>query len=603
MCFSQRTIAICVACLLGGTASAQVTRRISFGVGGVQANGDSDGVSITPDGRYILFSSQATNLIPGDTNGVGDVFVLDLQTGTMERVNVATGGAEAGGGGGADITPDGRFVLITSYAGDLVDGDTNSRLDAFVHDRWSGTTERVSIASDGTQGNDHSFGEGISDDGRFVVFDGWGTNLVPGDTNAVWDIFVRDRLNGTTERVSVDSNGVEGNDFSNGCAISPDGRYVAFVSLASNLVPGDTNRVRDVFLHDRQTGTTVRESVDPNGGEADGECYDSACFSVDGRILMFTSIASNLVPGGTNGMENVFLRDLQLNQTEVASLAWDGSYGNGHSFPSAISSDGRFVTFSSRATNLVSGDTNGCMDLFVRDRQSGTTERASVSSGGAQGNADPYGYSVFGGAVPDDGGFTVFSSRASNMVPGDTNAATDLFLRDPRPVPPAFTSLCEPGAGGVILCPCGNPPAGPGRGCDNSAGTGGAILAATGNTQLSADGLSFATSGEFPGTLSILAQATVFAPNGIVYGQGVRCFTGTIRRLYTKSADGGAILVPDFFAGEPPVSVRSESRGDTIQPGQSRWYFVFYRDPVVLGGCPATSTFNATQTGRVDWSL
>jgi hypothetical protein len=141
------------------------------------------------------------------------------------------------------------------------------------------------------------------------------------------------------------------------------------------------------------------------------------------------------------------------------------------------------------------------------------------------------------------------------------------------------------------------------RGCDNSAATGGATLTASGDTQLSADGLTFETRGMLPTTLSILVQGRALVANGIVYGQGVRCLGGELHRLFTKTSSGGSIRAPDFAVDEPPVSVRSRQMGDAIYPGESRWYLVYYRDLVVLGGCPATSTFNSTQTGEVAWSF
>ncbi len=164
-----------------------------------------------------------------------------------------------------------------------------------------------------------------------------------------------------------------------------------------------------------------------------------------------------------------------------------------------------------------------------------------------------------------------------------------------------FTSLCDAGSGGVIACPCGNPPSGAGRGCDNSSATGGAVLAATGIAYLSMDSLVFATSGEKPTALSIVMQGSSASTSGIVFGMGVRCASGTLKRLYSKTAVGGSISAPNFGAGDASVSARSAAMGDVIQAGESRWYLVYYRDPGVLGGCPAASTFNATQTGKVLW--
>ncbi|HEX6941511.1 MAG TPA: hypothetical protein VF128_01220, partial [Gemmatimonadaceae bacterium] len=190
---------------------------------------------------------------------------------------------------------------------------------------------------------------------------------------------------------------------------------------------------------------------------------------------------------------------------------------------------------------------------------------------------------------------------STNLVQGDTNGVADVFLRD-RLGGPDFTSVCDPGVGGVIACPCSNPPSGPGRGCENSASTGGAVLSATGGTYLSSDSLVFTTSGERPAALSIVTQWTGSNAAGASFGQGVRCTSGAFERLYTKSAAGGGIAAPDFGAGELQVSARSAALGDAIVAGQSRWHFVYYRDPIVIGGCPSSSTFNATQTGQVTWS-
>jgi Tol biopolymer transport system component len=466
---------------------------------------------------------------------------------------------------------------------------------AFAGAGWAQVTHRVSVNSRGAEGSDGSYTPLISADGRFVAFASDATNLVPGDTNGALDIFVRDRLNGTTERVSVDSGGAEGNAGSYGPSISADGRYVAYASDATNLVPGDTNGFTDVFVHDRQSGTTARVSVD-SGGAQGNKFSDWPSISADGRYVAFESDASNLVPGDTNGVSDVFVRAWQSNYTEIMSVGSSAALGDGDSFTPSISADGSYVAFQSYATNLVSGDTNHFGDFFVRSRSRGTTERVSVSSAGVQGNGVSYGQP----SISADGRYVVFASYASNLVPGDTNGDSDVFLRDRDAT--GFTSLCDLGVGGVIACPCSNPPNGFGRGCDNSAATGGAILTASGIAYLSTDSLVFTTSGENPTALSIVMQGNSVISNGVVYGQGVRCLGGTIiRRLFIKTATGGSITAPDFGAGDPTVSARSAAKGDLIQPGQSRYYLVYYRDPVVLGGCPASSTFNATQTGQVTW--
>ena len=579
---------------------AQVTQRVSVSSAGVQGNNPSYYAAMTPDERYVAFVSAASNLVAGDTNGL-DVFVRDRLLGTTDRVSVDSGGLEGNsdsGNFGVSISADGRFVAFSSYASNLVPGDTSGDYDIFVHDRQLGTTERVSVDSGGAQANSASYICAISADGRYVAFESYASNLVPGDTNGYADIFVRDRQLGTTERVSVDSGGVEGNFHSYFPCISADGRWVAFSGFASNLVSGDTNVAYDVFIRDRQLGTTERVSVDSAGTEANGDSgFFPNAISSDGRFVVFNSTATNLVPGDTNGKSDLFVRDRQLGTTDRVTVSTGGAEANDDTIDSllAISLDGRFVTFTSPASNLVPGDTNGNLDIFVRDRQLGTTERVSHTSGAQQ----AFGDSRYP-SISDDGRWVAFSSLAPNLVTGDTNMKSDVFVADRNPS--GFTSLCDPGVGGVIACPCANPPGGPGAGCNNAAATGGASLTASGVAYLASDTLVFQTSGEKPTALSVLLQGTSLNASGAVYGQGVRCVGGILKRLFKQNAVFGGVTMPDFGAGDPSVSARSAAKGNIISAGQSRWYLVFYRDPIVLGGCPSASTFNATQSGRVDWN-
>jgi len=363
---------------------------------------------------------------------------------TTERVSVASDGTQGDAASAfPSISADGRFVAFASSATNLVAGDTNGFSDVFVHDRQTGVTERVSVASDGTQGNAVSNVSAISADGRFVAFASDANNLVAGDINGATDVFVRDRQTGVTERVNVASDGTEGNGTSavlaiGVSAISADGRFVAFASDADNLVAGDTNTAPDVFVRDRQTGATERVSVTSDGTQGNGASGGPAtgllaigvpAISADGRFVVFPSNATNLVAGDTNGSTDVFVRDRQTGVTERVSVASDGTQGNLASGVPAISADGRFVAFVSNAI-IVAGDTNGATDVFVRDRQTGVTERVSVASDGSQGNGAS-GSSLVG--VPaisaGDGRFVGFASNASNLVT-DTNGATDVFLHD-----------------------------------------------------------------------------------------------------------------------------------------------------------------------------
>jgi hypothetical protein len=416
-----------------GSAAGQTTTRVSVGSAGLQGNAFSSDNALSADGRYVAFRSHATNLVAGDTNGLDDVFVYDRSNGTLERASVDSGGAQSNGTSALPaISGDGRYVAFMSNATNLVVGDTNNVFDVFVRDRTNGTTELVSVSSAGVQANAGiaQIGVSISGDGRYVAFTTLASNLVAGDTNNTSDVFIRDRIGGTTERVSVSSAGAQGNSFSNTPAwLSADGRYVIFGSSASNLVSGDTG-FYDVFVRDRVNGTTERVSVDSAGAQANGNSgYFGLAISSDGRYAVFQSVASNLVTGDTNANWDVFVRDRTSGTTErvsIDSAGVQGNYGSGTGSCLSISADGRYVAFRSDATNLVPGDTNANYDAFIRDRTSGTTERVSVSSTGAQAS----GASGSCASLSADGRYVSFESSAADLVAGDTNGAADVFVHE-----------------------------------------------------------------------------------------------------------------------------------------------------------------------------
>ena len=434
--------------LAAGTPAASAerrsTERVSVAYDGSEANETSYWPAISADGRYVAFTSRASNLVPDDTNGGEDVFVHDRLTGITERVSVDSAGNEGddlSGGWGSAISSDGWYVAFDSRATNLVPDDTNGKSDTFVHDRLTGTTERVSVDSAGNQADDGSdWGPAISGDGSYVAFASYTTNLVPGDTNGESDVFVHDRSTGITERVNVDSAGNEANGYSGflGLAISSDGWYVAFDSWATNLVPGDTNETGDIFLHDRLTGITERVSVDSAGNQANG-WSDVEAISPNGRYVAFTSPASNLVPNDTNSCPgwqpsclDVFIHDRQTGATDRVSVDSTGNQGNAESLSPAISGDVRYVAFWSKASNLVPDDTNGTDDVFLHDRQTGVTERVSVDSAGNQGNGSSGGTRP---AIGIDGSHVAFESHASNLVAGDTNGFADVFVDPEAPDP------------------------------------------------------------------------------------------------------------------------------------------------------------------------
>jgi hypothetical protein len=412
-----------------GTVQAEQgdTERLTLGLSApMQGNGASYSVSMTPDGRFIAFGSFAGNLVPNDTNFSGDIFVHDQQTGALERVSVSSDGVEGNRQSSSPaISGNGRYVAFASIADNLVPDDNNEREDIFVHDRQTGETRRVSVDSNGAEANGHSFEPAISFTGRYVTFYSAADNLVANDANGTNDVFVHDMDTGATTRVSVDNSGMEGNGYSINPTISGNGRYVAFRSAANNLVAGDTNNVTDIFVHDRDTGLTTRVSVDSSGVQANGNSF-SPTISGGGRYVAFRSDASNLVANDTNGARDIFVHDRNTGETTRVSVSSEGDEGNGNSDTPAISVEGRYVTFISVASNLVAADTNNRSDVFIHDRQTGLTERVSVNSAGVQANGDTYARP----AVSSDGRFVAFSSDAYNLVANDTNGQRDIFLRD-----------------------------------------------------------------------------------------------------------------------------------------------------------------------------
>ena len=424
---------------------ARTTTRVSVGPGGAQASRatllfDGPGSpAISADGRWVAFVSSADNLVPGDTNGASDVFVYDRQTGATTRVSVGPGGGQANtdafylAASRTSISADGRWVAFESPASNLVPGNTNASYDVFVHDMQTGTTTRVSMGPAGTQGNGSSTSAAISDDGRWVTFRSLASNLVAGDTNGSDDVFVHDRQTATTTRVSVSSAGAPGNNRSTSPAISADGRWVTFQSLASNLVAGDTNESYDVFVHDRQTATTTCISVGPGGAQGISH-GTSPAISADGRFVSFVSLAANLVPGGDTASSDAFVHDRQTGTTTRMSASSGGAPGNDGSEYATISADGRWVAFHSLASNLVTADTNNSIDVFLRDRgdpacfaalaplsasagQPGGTGSVAVTTGaGCAWSAvsnDPTWLSVTGGVSGTGSGSVSFSVAAN----------------------------------------------------------------------------------------------------------------------------------------------------------------------------------------------
>ncbi|HEY3239038.1 MAG TPA: hypothetical protein VGL92_05695 [Acidimicrobiia bacterium] len=388
--------------------------------------------SISANGRFVAFDSDSPALVAGDTNRVRDVFVHDRATGTTERVSPSTDGTEPDGQSQRPtLSADGRYVAFWSEATNLVPGDTNDVADAFVYDRSDRIIRRVSVGPGGVQANSESLRPVISADGATVAFESAARNLIPKDvlgrgtdTNSARDIFVYDMAKAETTRVSVASDGTQGAGESLRPSISADGRYVAY---QSDVVfdSSDTNKARDVYVHDRESGATTRVSLADSEAEGDGGSF-SPSLSSDGRYVAFWSNASNLVAGDTNAKSDVFVRDIPEGITRRASVGLDGAEGDDDSSDPSISPDGRYVAFWSAATNLVGDDTNGVRDVFLHDLTTADTTRVSVATDGSQADADCYAANVGAG-----GDLVAFDSEATTLVAGDSNPGSDIFLHTP----------------------------------------------------------------------------------------------------------------------------------------------------------------------------
>lgn len=398
-----------------------LTERVSVASDGAQSAYETNGEPVLSyDGRYVAFDSFASDLVAGDTNDDYDVFVHDRQTAVTERVSVTSDGGQGGGTSWAPaISADGNRVVFVSAAA-LSDGGW-ATWNVYLHDRPTGQTTRVNVATDGTPADQSSIDQpAISADGNVVAFTSEATNLVAGDTNNAADIFVRDLTTGQTTRVSVATGGAQASGYSASPALSADGRYVAFSSDAPDLVAGDINFATDIFRHDRQTGETILISRRLAGvGGMQGAFIPA--ISADGSKIAFTSRDNDFVPGDESDAD-IFLVDVAVGVPVLVSVNTAGEKGNSDSNKLALSADGRYVAFDSSAGNLTPDDTNGRQDVFVRDVVAGQTWRASLGTDGQQGNAS----SSTPGISPD-GRVVGFVSAASNLVANDTNEEEDMF--------------------------------------------------------------------------------------------------------------------------------------------------------------------------------
>jgi len=428
-------------------AAQNPVSRASLDAGGGEGNGDSGVLSrgsISQDGRWVAFDSQATNLVANDTNGISDVFVKDLQAGAIVRITEDSSGREGNASSSSpSLSQDGRFVAFESLASNLVGGDTNGGYDIFLCDRdpdlngvfdeGNSVTTRVSIRTNGTQGNADSVTPSVSGDGLWVAFASAATNLVTGDTNGFTDVFVRDVAGSKTTQVSVDASLTPlSNGPSHAPSISSDGAFIAYASYASNLVSGDLNGYRDVFVFDRVNKIATLVSVDSALVQGDNDSSNAA-ISGDGNFVAFASQASNLVASDTNFVSDVFVHEIASGVTVRASVDTTGTEGNFDSDAPSLNFDGSIAAFESNSDNLSPNDTNGITDVFVRDVVQAVTDCMTLNAVGVASN----GFGSYRPRLSGDGLLCAFASSADNLVVGDGNGVFDLFVRDRSIVPRA----------------------------------------------------------------------------------------------------------------------------------------------------------------------
>jgi Tol biopolymer transport system component len=378
--------------------------RVSLSTDGVEANGPSARPALSDNGRFVAFESGATNLVVGDSNGVPDIFLRDLYARTTTQVSLtAVGGLADGGSYAPAISADGRYVAFESDASNLVSYDTNGVRDIFVKDVETGTVMRVSVSSSGEPADAPAFHPAINADGRFVAFHSSASNLVPDDTNGMTDVFVHDRDTGETTRVSITSTGEQGDFGSLDPAISADGRHVAFLSSASNLGVLNPCTCARIVVRDRQAGTTTLVVMGA------GMRLHEPAISGDGRYVTFAA-KSNTTP------TRVAFYD------QVTKTGTGIGYGDNENYGPSVNSDGRFVAFISTYRN----SENAFLGVIVYKRDDASLTNVSVN---ADGRASRFNSNV---AISGDGSLVAFSTDATFLVPDDTNGVTDIFV---NPVP------------------------------------------------------------------------------------------------------------------------------------------------------------------------
>lgn len=442
---------VCILCATSAPC-AERTTLISRGFSGGPGNGNSEDPSISASGRYVVYESTAKNLVTDKTTSNRDVFLYDRIAGTTMRISKPAGEEGNSSSYDPEISSDGNVIVFTSQASNLVENDTEGNGDIFAYDRTTDTLSRVSVNSSGDGADDDCDHPDVSADGRYVVFQSAATNLVVDDTNEKVDVFRHDRITGETVRVSFDFLDQEVEDYdSEEPVISNDGRYIAFQTRAE-LIPCDDNDGTDIYVRDMVQGLTTHASTTYYGCVPNSSSYHPS-ITGDGRFVSFHSSATNLtLEDDDNHKNDLFIRDRELSNTERISIATNGREGDERSvgYGGNMSSDGRYVAFSSAATTFVEDDNDG-HDVFIRDRQDKETTREGVGTYWEEGTgSDETNVAV----LSADGKFVAFDSHFDGLVPDDNNGYGDIFLREylwDKPLVTAISPTTGDLRGGTLL--------------------------------------------------------------------------------------------------------------------------------------------------------
>jgi Tol biopolymer transport system component len=423
---------------LPSTWADSFTNRLNISSGstlapqGVEANSHSfnTAAAISSDERFVVFSSDATNLVANDRNDASDIFLRDRWFNQTTRISVDNAGIE---GNAASTQPvlsaNGRFIAFSSKATNFVAGEANGVADIFIYDTQTKQVRGINPLDS----NGDSVNPSITADGRWVVFESLASNLIADDTNSASDIFAFDTQSNQLTRLSINDAGVAGDGHSFNPIIAANGNFVVFASEASNLVAGDTNVTSDIFLHNLTTHTTQR--ISQTAMQTDRGSYHPS-IDAAGKVIVFESDATSLVENDSNAVSDIFIKDLTTGQLQRITSP-TGEQANSAAYYPTISATGRYVAFTTAATNLVSGNANALFDILKYDRQTQQLARVNVSVNGEQGNFQSLKLPM---SLSWNGDYAVFTSNATNVVYGDNNLSFDVFVYQAvTPVRAAFS--------------------------------------------------------------------------------------------------------------------------------------------------------------------